>query len=86
MPGLPCAVMPIKVAQYDDFSGWATGPFVFIRFPFVCKSVDAPVVVVVIIYIEEKESTCVCRDFDSCDVVRLKFYLLYLCGLNISIY
>jgi len=29
---------------------------------------------------------CVCCDFDSHDVVRLNFYLLDLCGLNISIY
>ena len=78
--------MLIKVAQYNDFGGQAAGPFVFVRFPFICESVDAPVVVVVIIYVEEKEGVCVCRDFDSRDVVRLNFYLLYLCGLNISIY
>ena len=86
MPGLPCAVVPIEVAQYDDFGGRASHPFVLVRFPLVCEGVDASVVSIVVIYVEEKEGARVCRDFDSRDVVRLDFYLLYLCGLNISIY
>ena len=71
-------MVPIEVAQYDDFRGGVARPCVLVHVPFVCECVDALVVVVVVIDIKEDESTGVCCNFYGHYVARLYFDLLDL--------